>query len=128
MDNRTVQEVITLVKQHTGISLFMLFGSRARGDATERSDWDFAYVADKSFDQSALFAELTALLKTDNVDLVNLSKVSGLLRYRVAKDGKLLYQSQKDQYEKFWLQAVTFWCDAGPIIRAEYDALLRRIA
>lgn len=123
-----MQEVITLVKQQPEITLFMLFGSRARGDAKERSDWDFAYIADDRFDQLALFAKLTALLKTDNVDLVNLSKVSGLLRYRVAKDGKLLYQSHTGQYEKFWLQAVTFWCDAGPIIRAEYDALLRRIA
>ncbi|MBS0655189.1 MAG: hypothetical protein JSR46_05390 [Verrucomicrobia bacterium] len=127
MDRSSIEEIVTLIKKYPQIQLFMLFGSRARGDVGVRSDWDFAYNAKGSFDQLALLTELTLLLKTDNVDLVNLSKASGLLRFRAAKDGTVLYQKD-GEYEKFWLQAALFWCDAGPIIRAEYDALLRRLA
>jgi predicted nucleotidyltransferase len=127
MDRSSTEEIVTHIKKYPQIQLFMLFGSRARGDVGACSDWDFAYIAKGNFDLFALFADLTLLLKTDKVDLVNLSKASGLLRFRAAKDGTVLYQKD-GEYEKFWLQAVHFWCDAGPIIRAEYDALLRRLA
>ncbi len=128
MDKDLEQAIVDCVKKYPEIELFMLFGSRSRGDASESSDWDFGYIAKETLASLELYADLTLLLKTDHVDLVNLSKASGLLRYRVSRDGKALYQKQKGEYEKFWLQAVNFWCDAGPIIRAEYEALLRRIA
>ena len=128
MDTTRTQQIITCAKKYPEVSLLMLFGSRARGQANEHSDWDFAYIATKNFDSTPLYVELTLILGTDKVDLVNLSKATALLRFRVTQDGKPLYESREGEYEKFWLQAVDFWCDAGPIIRAEYEALLRRIA
>jgi predicted nucleotidyltransferase len=128
MDEITKQQIIECCQKYPEVDLFMLFGSRARGDNKAESDWDFGYVAKKNCDLIALYTELTLLLKTDNIDFVDLSKASGLLRYRVAQDGKPLYVRKAGEYEKFWLQAVHFWCDAGPIIRAEYEALLRRMA
>src|SRR5215469_9743130 len=128
MDNDVIQKIADEVKKYPEVTLVMLFGSRARGDASVRSDWDFGFCAAKGFDYTALYVALTHLLATDSIDLVNLAKASGLLRYRVAKEGKPLYEKQAGEYEKFWLEAVDFWCDAGGIIRAEYEALLRRIA
>lgn len=61
---------------------------------------------------------------TDKLDLVNLSRVNGLLRYRCAKDAVVIYDRTGNEFNHFWNQAVDFWCDAGSIIRAEYDALL----
>lgn len=128
MDTYITQEIISCITKYPEIQLFMLFGSRARGDARADSDWDFGYLAESNFDPLLLLTDITLLLKTDKVDLVNLSKANGLLRFRVAKDGSVIYQKNGGEYEKFWLQAVHFWCDAGPIIRAEYEALFRRIA
>ncbi len=128
MDKDLALNIVECVQKYPKIELFMLFGSRARSDANQHSDWDFGYVAKSDFDPIELHTELILLLGTDHVDLVNLSRANGQLRYRVAKDGKKLYEKQKGAYETFWVQAVDFWCDAGPIIRAEYEALFRRIA
>jgi predicted nucleotidyltransferase len=37
-----------------GMTLLVLHGSRARGDAREGSDWDFAYLAGAEMDELAL--------------------------------------------------------------------------
>ncbi len=39
-----ISRVIQIAKE-SGIQKVILFGSRARGDATERSDYDFAFVS-----------------------------------------------------------------------------------
>lgn len=128
MDQKVLPQIIDCAKKHPEIELLLLFGSRARDEVTENSDWDFGYIATKNFDPTPLYSDMTLLLKTDKVDLVNLSKANGLLRFRAARDGRAIYEKKAGEYEKFWLQAVHFWCDAGPIIRAEYDARLRRLA
>lgn len=128
MDKDISRKLVDCILKYSEVQLFMLFGSRARAEANETSDWDFGYVATREFDSTALYSDLILLLSTEKVDLVNLSRVNGLLRFRAARDGKVVFERTKGEYEKFWLQAVHFWCDAGPIIRAEYEALLRRIA
>lgn len=63
-------------------------------------------------------------LGTDRIDLVNLDRASGLLRYRVARDGQVLAERTPGAAGNFRLQAIDFWCDAGPLLEREYDALL----
>ena len=117
-------EFLKIAKKYPEISLLLLFGSRSRGQAQEKSDWDFGYTASEGFDSAALYTDLVLQLHTDKVDLVDLSHASGLLRYRAARDGTIIYEAAKGDYEKFWIQAVDFWCEAGPIFRAEYNAIL----
>lgn len=107
-----------------GLELLVLFGSRARGEAGPRSDWDLGYLAGEGFDPAALEAELFSTLRTDRVDLVSLRRSNGLLRFRAARDGVVLFEREKGGFEGFWMEAVSFWCDAGPILRSEYRALL----
>lgn len=127
MDKDTTQKLADIIKKYPELQLLMLFGSRARQDAQENSDWDFGFLASKNFDSLSFYSDLSLLLRTDKLDLVDLSRANGLLRFRAARDGIALYQKTNQEYEKFWLQAVNFWCDAGPIIRTEYEALLRRL-
>lgn len=102
----------------------LIFGSRARGEAREESDWDFGYLAEQDFDDSILYTDLVLSLETDRVDLVDLSRANGLLRYYAASENRLLYEASKGVYEKFWLDAVHFWCENAAIFQAEYDALI----
>lgn len=113
--------------RYPALQLVLLFGSRARGDAQASSDWDFGYIASSDFDPLAFYSELILHLGTEKVDLVDLKKANGLLRFRAAQDGKVIFEKTAGEYEKFWLQAVHFWCDAGPLIRREYDALLESL-
>lgn len=107
------------------IELLLLFGSRARKEATKDSDWDFGYIASKGFDDAPLYTDLVLLLRTEKVDLVDLNRANALLRFRAISDGIAIFDKTGKDYEKLWLAAAHFWCDAGPIIRAGYRSILK---
>ncbi|MGH8908274.1 MAG: type VII toxin-antitoxin system MntA family adenylyltransferase antitoxin [Egibacteraceae bacterium] len=107
-----------------GLRLLLLHGSRGRGDAGPRSDWDFGFLADDRLDPAALRARLTVAVATDAVDLVDLERASALLRFRAARDGVALFEHPAGEFRRFQLEAVRFWCDAGPVIRAAHDRVL----
>jgi predicted nucleotidyltransferase len=107
-----------------GVQVLVLHGSRARGDGGPGSDWDFGVLTDGTADLVGLSAALTSLLGTDAVDLVDLRRASALLRYRAARDGVVLVELHEGVFREFQLEAVHFWCDAGPVIRAAQDDVL----
>lgn len=107
-----------------GLRLMVLHGSRGRGDAGPRSDWDLGVLADGTADLGALSVALTVALGTDAVDVVDLARASALLRFRAARDGIVLHEGPPGEFERFRLEAIQFWCDAGPVIRTAHDELL----
>ncbi len=119
-----VPELRAAARAHAGLKLLVLHGSRARGDAHEASDWDLAYVAAPGVDLGLLYADLASVLATDHVDLVDLSSAGGLIRYRVARDGVVVFEAEAGTFAKFWFEAVSFWCDAAPVLRAGYQSIL----
>ena len=127
MEKDFTQVLSKLAEKYKEVRFLLLFGSRSRGEARVDSDWDLGYLADPNFDSASLYTDLVLTLKTNNVDLVDLSRANGLLRFRAARDGKLLMESSKGAYFKFWFEAVSFWCDAGPLIRKEYATILDNI-
>ena len=86
-----------------GLELLVLFGSRARGESHPGSDWAFGYLATAELDPDALLARLVLLLDTDRIDLVNLERTNGLLRFRVASEGQTLFESRPGTFDDFWL-------------------------
>ena len=107
-----------------GLELLLLFGSRARGDTQPRSDWDFGYLATGTFDVAGWLGTLVELAGSDRVDLVDLRRAGGLLRYRAARDGRLVYEARPRLAERFCLEAAQFWCDASFVLqRGYYDVL-----
>ena len=122
----SVETIRVLAAQQPGLHALVLFGSRARGDADATSDWDFGYLADRAFDSAALLAAIVHALGTEDVDLVDLATASGLLRFRAARDGRLLWGDER-LIEHFRLEAASFWCDAEPVLRSAYDAVLARL-
>lgn len=106
------------------LRLAVLHGSRARADAAEGSDWDIGVLADEPPDLLALSATLTEILGTDDVDVVDLSRTSALLRYRAARDGIPLLERPSDEFQRFQLEAVQFWCDTETVIRSAHNDVL----
>lgn len=110
-----------------GLRLLVHHGSRARGDHRPDSDWDFAYLADAPFDADDLLARLGEALASNDVDLADLSRASGLLRLKAASDGHAVYESEPGRFNAFRLAAATAWCDMEPVLRLAFDARLERI-
>jgi predicted nucleotidyltransferase len=109
------------------ISLLVLHGSRARGDAHERSDWDFAYEADAGTDVDGLLAALADRLKAERIDLVDLDRAGALLRHRVASDGVVLYERRPGRFDRFRLDAIHTWCDLAPVLQPLYEQALESL-
>jgi predicted nucleotidyltransferase len=127
-DGRALCDISEVCGRHPGLRLAVVFGSRARGDATAASDWDVAYLADEPLDRDALLSDLVRALDTDRVDLVDLERAGGLVRFRAARDGHVVFEARPDAFARFWLEAVDFWCDAGPVIRAGYEDVLAELS
>ena len=127
LDTATLESLQAIAAKTAGLDLLLLFGSRARGDASVQSDWDLGYLASADVDISGLRAAIVELLDTDGVDLVDLSRAGGLLRYRAARDGVVVFQARPRLAEAFALEAVDFWCDAGSLLQQGYDNVLAEL-
>ena len=125
--NPTLDAVASVARATVGLDLLILFGSRARGDARPGADWDFGYLADGAADVPGLIAVLVEALGSDRVDLVDLRRASGLLRYRAACDGLLLHEAAAGLVDRYRLQAVQFWCDNAPAFERGYDEVLEAL-
>lgn len=113
--------------EHPALDLLVLHGSRARGDAHARSDWDFGYRARERFSPDDLIVQLARILGADEVDLVDLDRAGGLLRFRAARDGIPLFDATGDSFHDFAVEAASFWCDMGPILSRAYESVLQRL-
>lgn len=114
----------SLCAEYPMLRFLVLFGSRARGDAREDSDWDFGFVGD--LDPATLLKDLVILLGTEQVDVVDLSVAGGLLRFRAAVDGVALCD-RDGAWDRFRLEAANFWCDVEPILRAAYNDVVKAV-
>ncbi len=110
-----------------GLDLLLLHGSRARGGARAGSDWDFGYLGGNRLDAATLLAGLVEALHDDRIDLADLATAGGLLRFRAARDGEVLFESRPGLGEQFRLEAVGFWCDAQPLLQPGYQSVLDRL-
>jgi predicted nucleotidyltransferase len=127
-DSVIVERLAEIARRHGGLHLLALFGSRARGEATARSDWDFGYLGEPSLDRDGLLADLVAAAGTEALDLVDLDRAGGLVRFRAARDAVVLGEAGDGTFARFWFDAVSYWCDMGPIIRAGYEGILEDLA
>jgi predicted nucleotidyltransferase len=103
--------------RHPALKLFILFGSRARGDHDPTSDWDLAFLSNPAevadyppfwFPGSELLPLLSELagIPSDRVDLVDLSTCSDILAHYVARDGQLIYERDPGEFVRFQQQAL----------------------
>ena len=122
-----VDTLARVARETPGLELLMLFGSRARAEPHERSDWDLGYLAADGVDPSTLLARCVEALGTDRVDLVDLRRANGLLRYRAARDGQLVFEARRGVDDRFRLDAALFWCDAASVLQRGYEDVLAEL-
>jgi uncharacterized protein len=118
------RSILAAVSRTEGLALLVLFGSRARGDHRADSDWDFGHLGSPSLDVDGVLAMLVMSVGSDRIDLVDLARAGGQLRFRAAADGVPLFAAGPHEFPKFWFEAVSFWCDMQPVFRAGYEHVL----
>jgi predicted nucleotidyltransferase len=113
-----------LARRTANLDVMVVFGSRARGEAHPGSDWDIGYLSSGAIDVGSLLGEIAEIAGTDRLDLVDLDRASGLLRFRAARDGRLVFERSVGRFDRFRLEAALFWCDAAPVLARAYEDVL----
>jgi len=89
-------QLLYLLSAQPEVEKIFLFGSRARGDAEERSDIDLAIVAPTAtirqwLDITFLLEQVDTLLP---IDLVRWEEAAAPLRDKILAEGEILYERQ----------------------------------
>ena len=95
MDTACLQELVRRVAVQPHVRRIWLFGSRARGEARERSDIDLAIEAPDAGPREWL--EVCRVVEEDAdtllpIDLIRLEEASEGLRARVRAEGRVLFE------------------------------------
>lgn len=105
-------QIPQILEQAPYLKLLVLFGSRARGDHDVKSDWDFAFICDEElrqqyeksgWDYCRIWGILQQVYKLgdDQIDAIDMRKCSDVLAHNIANDGKLLYELEPGEFERF---------------------------
>lgn len=115
-DDKNVREKIAeIAKKHT-LKLVVLFGSQATGVIHEKSDIDVALIGNGPIDfniKLKLADDFSALFQREDVEVVDLETASPTLMHVVVSDGKLLYESESDNFLKWKLYAIRVWMETA---------------
>ena len=98
------------------LKMLVLFGSRATGNASNHSDWDFAVLYDNKqennetkawgrFDLPMLLGEVLDI-NPEKIDIVELNHCSWLISHFVARDGILIFEKDPHGFEYFRLTSL----------------------
>ena len=130
-DMNDKKEKIKDFAEKNNLELIVLFGSRAKGNFREESDFDIAFLKkgkQKLFsdlsEYTDFMSEFTEHLEFsfEKMDLVDLSQANILLRKEITENGKLLYGNSID-YEDYKSFAYRDFIDARPLFDLESDLI-----
>jgi uncharacterized protein len=110
--NQVKSQIPEFLKQVPYLKLLLLFGSRARDDNYEDSDWDFAMLFDENLRQqyesddgdryrSWILLQRLLDLGDDEMDWIDLNGASELLAHAIARDGVVLYEHEPGLFAEF---------------------------
>ena len=97
LDKELLNELQTALSQFSCIEKVILFGSRARGDADERSDIDIAILCPNANERDwfAITDALDNLHTLLEVQPARYNQASGEFRQRIEQEGIVIYESRK---------------------------------
>jgi predicted nucleotidyltransferase len=111
-ERRDVEPLLEAIRSRLpGVLGVWLFGSQATGRARPDSDIDLAVLAREPIDAVQLFdlgLDLGVLAKRD-VDLIDLRRVSTVMRKVVVTDGVLAFAAEADACESFAADSVALY-------------------
>lgn len=120
--------------QKIGVQTVYIFGSRARRQEGPLSDYDFGILlhqklkSKKYFDiKLALIGLFSKKFKTNQIDIVILNEASPLIAMSVIKEGKILFETDKNYRVAFENYIMMTYYDRLPYEERYTEKLLERL-
>ena len=128
MPAKTNAELVKIAESYH-LDLVVLYGSRARGSATDESDTDIAVRADRPLlpdEKLELSRQFDALFS--NSEVCDLKTAPPLLLAAVSQDGKAIYQKSPSLFAEFKLYAMKEYIEFKPMLEKLRQKNAKRIA
>jgi len=110
------------------VHLAYLFGSRASGDTTPESDYDFGVLVEEGSDAACrheMAHELGQVVGHSGVDVVVLNKAPIELAFNVIATGRLLYERDMVTCVEFEAKTMSRYGDYLPVLRQQREDIMR---
>ncbi|MBT9141014.1 MAG: hypothetical protein DDT30_01600 [Dehalococcoidia bacterium] len=129
--NAVTEKLTSYFKDNKNVLLVILFGSFATLDETPLSDIDIAVLLDVKIplmDELKLSAELSMILKRDDVDLVLLRNAPVNIAHKALSTGRIIYKGDYFKVADFIEDTLNAYRDYGYRLRKidnEFDERLQ---
>ena len=121
------RSLLQVLESWPGVRLAVLFGSTARGQSGPDSDLDVGVLFETGQESTAGLEVALARATGRRLDLVGLDTAPPLLRFEVARDGRLLLERTPHAWVDFRARAMTDWWDWAPTARLFHAAAAARL-
>lgn len=127
--NKKFQEIA----QQYDLELVLMFGSRVKGKTHKESDYDVAYMSERTLDleeEGRLILGLLPIIRPADerlINLVNIKKASPLLLYDMTFRYKVLYERAPGVFAGLRAYAFKKYVESKPLYEAKFLRLGRII-
>ncbi|UNC90874.1 type VII toxin-antitoxin system MntA family adenylyltransferase antitoxin [Candidatus Contubernalis alkaliaceticus] len=124
-NNINIEELRCLAQKYN-LDLLVLLGSYGTENfKSGESDIDIAFLAGDALQGNRcmqFLTDLSILFKYGKIDLIDLKKTSGLLKYEIADKGRLLYESKNGFFLRYSLYCLRYYYDTKKfrVLKKEY--------
>lgn len=122
--------VVDNIAQRYGLKLLVYFGSYQTEFYRPDSDIDIAYLTDKPLtieERLGLHRDLMLAHRKSEIDLVDLQTAEPILRYEIARGGRVLFEKESglfDRYARFYVKRIY---ELQPTIKDRMRLLMKEI-
>ncbi len=121
-------QAVDLLRQRAAAYLIIVFGSYAKGLARSDSDIDIAYAGEKTLSayENFLLAQELAVLLGRDVDLLDLSQVSTVMKAQIVAFGRVIYCSDEVKRQYLFMKALREYATLSGERAVIVDSIARR--
>jgi predicted nucleotidyltransferase len=126
--NSLEARLVEALKDFPEVELAVLFGSEARGEATKESDVDIGIkLVVPSHELLSRLEVVLARAAQREVQVASLDESPPLLRFEIARDGRVLVERKPHVWADFRARAMLDWWDWAPLARRIHAAAAARL-